>query len=350
MRIRRCPFWLLTVLWVVICGISAQTLFAQESIPQDIMGAQTLSDSNKQTINRFLDNWVMRLQSDEASEVAEARAALTAPMSFGSQAFLDYYRPNLATRVIPLIGPDNQLMTRLNVAIISAKLTGNELVALLQASANDESPAVRYWIAKSVGEAAKAKAFDQTQQQAVLTVLADRLKAEDSSLVLEQILVALAEIQLPQAITTILDGLDARVAFHKDNPDARFKPVQNGMQQLWSKLIALRTNGQNVTKDLHELGRIAFRYYSLIADQMPDYENPLEGDTAAEQIKDDKAQMARRCFQVMEYVVTDVANGVAPQLINTNVGAELTVSRDRWRDIFIASPFNFNEQQLSVGE
>lgn len=323
-------------------------LIAQDTIPQTILQADAeLSATEQATVDAFLDVQVGRLQSDNSAEVAQGRARIVdQPNLSNSDFFIEYYLEALTDRVTPLIQADNPLITRLNVAIVSAKLSGEGLLAVLQAGANDPSPAVRYWIAKSVGAAAKKNAFDAQQQQDVLVVLADRLKAENSSLVLEQIMLAIAEIDLPDAIKTVLEGLDSRVAFHLKNPDARYKPVLNGMQQLWSKLIALRSGGINVNKDLYELGRISFRYYALIADQMPDYEIPQNDQ--AEQIKNDKALMARRCVQVMEYVVRDVAGQAVPQAVDTSNATELSVSSDRWLDILKAPPFNFTDEELSV--
>ncbi len=350
MNIRRCPYWLLAALWVAVLGYASQSLHAQSSLPQDIIQAKAqLTIQEQATVSQYLDTYVEQLQSEQPSEVAQARSRLTDPIGLSnSDFFKDFYLAGLAQRITPLIDPNEPLMTRLNVAIISAKLTGQELVAILQASANDPSPAVRYWICKSVGKAAKAGAFDAAQQKDVLTVLADRLKAEDASLVLEQVLIALAEINLSDASKTVLEGLHSRVSFHKQNPDARFKPVQNGMQQLWSKLIAERTDGQNVTKELYDLGRSAYRYYALIAEQMPEYE--LATDEADIAVKSDKAQMASRCVQVMTYVVQDVANQNAPLPVNTNIAAELAASRELWREIFKGPPFNFSDEELSTEE
>lgn len=352
MRIRRCPYWLLTALWVAVLGPGGQMLFAQDSIPQDVLRAESeLNASQQATVNTFLDLQVGRLQSDDPTEVARGRDLIVQqPGLSNSDFFRAYYRKALATRVVPLIQPNGPLITRLNVAIVSPKLIGKDLVAILKAGAGDPSPAVRYWIAKAVGTAAKDNVFDAQQQQELLLVLAGRLKAEDSSLVLEQVMLAIAQIDLPDAIKTVLDGLDSRVVFHQKNPDAQFKPILNGMQQLWSKLIAQSTGGQNVNKELYELARIAYRYYALIAEQMSALNEVDEeaNEEQIEQIKQDKALMAQLCARVMDYVVADVAKLSAPQPVDTNNAVELTVSAARWRDILKAGPFNFSDEQLSV--
>lgn len=350
MRIRRCPYWLLAAIWVAMLGPGGQMLFAQDSIPQDTLQAKTeLDDPAKVAIDAFLDEQVRRLQTDDPNEVAQGRARIVEYFNLSNSDFFKvYYAQALAGRVVPLIDADSPLMTRLNVAIISSKLTGKDLVTVLQAGASDPSPAVRYWIAKAVGNAAKKDAFDKQQQQDVLVVLAGRLKAEDASLVLEQIMLAIAEIDLPDAIKTVLEGLDSRVAFHKNNPDARFKPVLNGMQQLWSKLIALRSGGSNVNKDLNDLGRIAYRYYALIADQMPAFDDA--DDPGAVVVKKDKALMAQICARVMDYAVRDVAGLAAPQPVDTNNATELKASAARWRDILKGPPFSFTDEELTVAE
>lgn len=350
MKIRRCPFWLLAALCLVVVGHASQTLLAQSSLPQSIIQKQSdLTDQEKATVDQFVDTYVKQMQSDAKADVAEARTRLGDPISLGpSASFLGYYLPALAKRVAPLIKPDQPLLVRLNVAILSAKLNGQDLVRIIQDGAADPSPAVRYWIAKSAGEAAKNSVFDTPQQQDVLTVLADRLKNEDTSYVLEQVMIALSQIQLPQATQAVLDGLDSRVTFHKSNPTARFKPIQNGMQELWRKLIADRADQKNVTKQLYELGRIALRYYALIAEQMPDYENPA--DEPQQDIKNDKAQMAKSCVDVMTYVVSQVANLSAPLPVDTTKSADLAASRDLWRDIFKGPPFNYSDQDLSTGQ
>jgi len=350
MIIRRCPNWLLVALCAAVLGTGSHTIYAQNSLPGSILGATgPLDSSQQQVVDTFLDGHIQRLQSDDPAEVAEGRSRITEQFSLSpSQFFIEYYRSALVQRVTPLIQSEQPLMTRLNVAILSAKLSGPELVGILQASANDDSPAVRYWVAKSVGKAAGSGAFNDAQQKDVLTVLDGRLKAENASLVLEQVMLAIAEIQLPGANKIVLEGLDSRVKFHRDNPDARFKPVRNGMQQLWSKLIAERTNGKNVTRDLYELGRIACRYYALVAAQMPDYEAATDDDADAKVLKDDKALMASRCVQVMSYVVKDIAGQTAPRPVNTTSAAELAASLDLWRGNFKASPLNYSDAELSV--
>ena len=280
MRNRRCPYWLLTALWVAVLGPGGQLLFAQESIPQDILQAKTeLTAVQKTTVDAFVDLQVSRLGSDDPAVVAQGRIGIVDPFFLStSDFFKDYFRQAIAQRIVPLIDADGPLITRLNVAIVSAKLTGEGLVSILENGADDPSPAVRYWIAKAVGTAAGSGAFDTDQQQKVLAVLAERLKTEDASLVLEQILIAIAAIDLPEAIETVLEGLNSRVAFHAANPTAHYKPVLNGMEQLWRKLIGLRSAGTNVNRELYELARVACRYYTLIADQMPDFELPEDAE------------------------------------------------------------------------
>lgn len=348
MRFRRCPSWLIAALWVAVIGPGGQILFAQGSLPQNILQAQgELNAQDKSAVDKFVETQATRLQSTDPAEVAAGRANLTDQFNLSpSQFFQDYYRQSVAQRIIPLAQPDQPLMTRLNVAIISAKLSGSSLVGVLQTGAADPSPAVRYWIAKAVGAAAKDKLFDAQQQQDVLTVLAQRLKDEDSSLVLEQVMVAIAEINLPAAIPTVLEGLDSRVAFHQNNPKAPFKPVQGGMQQLYRKLVEQRSGGTNVTNELHNLARIAFRYYALIGDQLDalNAEAPAGGDDA---IKQDKAVMAGLCGQVMDYVVRDVAKLTPPQPVAPNNAAQLKASAALWRDILKAPPFNVTDEQLN---
>ena len=336
---------------VLMLGLGNQSLFAQDSLPADILGAQDeLTTPQKATVDTYVDAHVVRLQSSNPQEVALGRSLLAEPFGLGkSPTFISYYSDAIAQRVSPLLVPEGPLMTRLNIAIVSAKLSGQSLVMVLKAGADDPSPAVRYWIAKAVGTAAKNKRLSKQEQQDVLDVMAARLKAEDSSLVLEQVMLAISEIDLPEAIEKVLEGLDARVGFHKQNPEARYKPVHGGMQQLWSKLIALRSDGKNVDKEQKELARIAFRYYALIAEQMEaGIENPDEDE--ADAIKQDKASMAGICGRVMDDITRQVARITPPQMVDPNNAAELKVSVDRWRGILKAPPFNFTDEQLAIGE
>ncbi len=348
MRFRRCPPWLIAALCMAVVGPAGQTLFAQGSLPQAILQAQAeLSAQEKSTVDQFVDAQATRLQSTDPAEVAAGRANLTDQFNLSpSPFFQDYYRRSVAQRITPLIQAEQPLMTRLNVAIVSAKLSGDSLVGILQAGAADPSPAVRYWIAKAVGSAAKAKAFDPQQQQRVLTVLAQRLKDEDASLVLEQAMLAIAEIDLREAIPTVLDGLDSRVAFHQNNAKVPFKPVQGGMQQLYRKLVEQRSGGTNVTIELHNLARIAYRYYALIGDQLDAINNEAPADDT-DAIKQDKAVMAGLGGQVMDYVVRDVAKLTPPQPVSPNNAAQLKASAALWRDILTSPPFNFTDEQLN---
>jgi hypothetical protein len=340
MRFSRCPLWLMAALFVAMLGPGGQLLLAQNSLPPAILQAQaTLTAQERATVDAFVDVQTARLQSDDPEQVAKGRSRLAEQFSLStSKFFLDHYAQSIADRVAPLLDPKGPLMTRLNVAIVSAKLSGQSLVTVLQAGADDPSPAVRYWIAKAVGAAAKNKGLENQELKDVLAVLARRLKVEESSLVLEQVLLAMAVIDLPEAISMVLDGLDSRITFYKQKPDARFKPVYGGMQQLWRKLIALRSDSKNVDKDIFELARIALRYYSLIADQM------------AAGIDEDKVLMAGICGRVMDYAARDVAGLTPPQRVDPNNAAELRVSADRWREVLKAPPFNFTDEQLAVGD
>jgi len=343
--------WLLAATCVLMLGMGNQSAHAQDSLPASILQAQDeLTNDAKAEVDAYVEAQVARLQSSEPDQVALGRSLLAEPFGLGkSPTFIKYYSQAIAQRVAPLLNPEGPLMTRLNIAIVSAKLSGQSLVTVLKPGADDPSPAVRYWICKAVGAAAKNKRINKQQQQEVLDVMAGRLKAEDSSLVLEQVMLAISEIELPEAIEKVLEGLDARVKFHKENPGARFKPVHGGMQQLWSKLIALRAGNQNVDKEQKELARIAFRYYALIAQQMEaGIENPDEQEANA--IKQDKVAMAGICGRVMDDIARNVARISPPQLVDPNNTAELKVSVGRWRDVLKAPPFNFTDEQLAVDE
>ncbi|GAB4195114.1 MAG: hypothetical protein Kow00105_09370 [Phycisphaeraceae bacterium] len=335
------------MIWIVALGPGFQPLFAQESIPQTILTSQAeLTAQQKAEVDAFVSAQARKLTSEDPAEVAEGRARLTEQFLSTSSYFLDYYRQSIAEQVVPLIKEDSPLMTRLNVAIISAKLTGDSLIAVLENGAADPSPAVRYWVAKAVGAVAKDKGFtSQTQQQAVLKVLSDRLKAEDESLVLEQVMVAISAIDLPEAVDTVLAGLDSRVGFHLSNPNAFFKPVYGGMQQLYRKLVAQRAAGERVDAQLYELARTAYRYYALIARQMDGLNN---NGSDKEDLRQDKAMMASLCGQVMAFAAGDVAGLSIPQPVNTSNAAQLKASAALWHDIFRGAPFNYSEEQLAL--
>lgn len=348
MNFSRRPLWLLAALCVVLIGPGGQSLFAQDSLPSDILAAaDDLTTQQQAKVDTFLQTQIARLQSEDPEQVATGRARLAEPFTLSnSEFFLSYYRKAIAQRVTPLLKPDSPLMTRLNVAIVSSKLSGQSLVAVLQAGADDPSPAVRYWIAKAVGSAAKNKRLDKQAQQNVLQVIANRLKAEDSSLVLEQVMLAMAEIELKEATQAVLEGLDARVSFYKQNMPAPFKPVHGGTQQLWSKLIEMRSANENVDSEQKELARIAFRYYALVADQLA----AADEDDLDDEAKNDKSSMAWICGRVMDDVAKAVAKINPPQPVDTKNAAELKVSVERWREILKAAPFNYSDEQLAVSE
>ncbi len=351
MRFSRCPLWLLTACFGAVLGLGGQPVLGQDSLTPTILQASApLTSQEKATVDAFVDAQVQKLQSQDPQQVAEGRARLVEQFSLSTSSdFLEYYGQAITNRVVPLLVPDQALMTRLNVAIISAKLTGDNLILVLEAGADDPSPAVRYWIAKAVGGAIREGHLkDKQAQRKALDVLAKRLKLEEASLVLEQVMLAMAEIELPEALRKVLEGLNSRVTFHKQNPTAHFKPVRGGMEQLWSKLIELRSDSKNrVDKEQFELARIAFRYYALIADQL-DEEDPNNDDEEDEEVREDKSWMASICGRVMDDVAKEVAKLTPPQLADTKIAAELRVSADRWREMLKEPPFNFTDDQLSV--
>jgi len=348
MRFSRCPLWLLAVFIGAGLGLGCQSVSAQASLPKDILQAgAVLTPAEKATVDGFVDAQANRLKDEDPEQVALGRSFLVEQFSLSnSSQFLDYYRESIADRVAPLLDPKGRLMTRLNVAIISAKLSGKSLVKILQAGADDPSPAVRYWIAKAVGAAAKTKELGDNEQRDALTVLSRRLKLEESSLVLEQVMLAMSEIQLPEAIQKVLEGLDSRVAFHRDHSKAQYRPVFGGMQQLWRKLIGLAAAGQNVDKEMRELARIALRYYTLSANQ-------LNAGVNGEGTEGDKTNMIRLSRQVLDYVAS-LDQIPTPPAITAVIAAknwkELRLTADRWRGILQAPPFNFTDEQLDSGE
>jgi len=351
MRFSHCPLWLLAVLVGTGFGLTYQTAQSQvsppQSIPQSILQAGVaLTPAEEATVDQFVDAQANRLKDPDPEQVAFGRSLLVEQFSLSnSDFFKDYYRQSIANRVATLLDPKGPLMTRLNVAIISAKLSGASLIKILQAGADDPSPAVRYWIAKAVGAAAKAKPtqLNANEQRDALTVLAKRLKLEESSLVLGQVMLAMSEIQLPDAIQKVLEGLDARVSFHRDNPKTQYRPVIDGMRQLFSKLIGLSASGQNVDKEMRELARIALRYYALAADQLAQG----AGGTDAQ---NDKANIVVLCRQILGFAIQQDKNITAPPaidvVIKTKNWDELRLTTDRWREILKAPPFSFTDKQL----
>jgi len=347
MRFSRCPLWLLAVLLGTSFGLTdQQSVQAQASLPKEVLQpSAALAPAQKATIDQFVDTQVERLKkSEDPEEVALGRSLLVEQFNLSNSSyFLDSYRESIANRVAPLLDPNGPLMTRLNVAIISAKLSGANLVKILQAGADDPSPAVRYWIAKAVGSAAKAKQLNTAEQRDALDVLARRLKLEESSLVLEQVMLAMSEIQLPEAIQKVLEGLESRIAFHRDNPNAQYRPVNGGMRQLFSKLIGLRAADQNVDKQIRQLARIALLYYSLASEQL------AEG-AGNEEAENDKANIVVLCRQILEYSIQGSILTAPPSisiLIETKNWKELHLTADRWRDILKGPPFNFTDEQLN---
>ena len=348
MRFSGCPFWLVAVFVGAVCGQTIEHANAQASLPQDVLQASAdLTPDQQKAIDAFVEAQVKNLSDSDPEQVALGRSVLVEPFSLSnSPQFLSYYQQTIATRTAPLLDSSGPLITRLNVAIISAKLSGESLVQILEAGADDPSPAVRYWIAKAVGQAAKSDQLTTAQQRSVLTVLTRRLKEEDASLVLGQVMLAMSEIQLPEAIKSVLEGLTSRVSFHENNPKAEYQPVYRGLQQLWRKLIALEASGQNVDQDMRELARIAYRYYALAANQLG------EG-AGGEEVEEDKINMVTLSRQVLDYVINK--NGLAqPPAIDTIVVAknwdELILTADRWRELLKSPPISFTDQQLNSND
>lgn len=341
--IRRRLSTLGVVALALVVSVSAPRARAAESLPTETITAASLSMDQAAKIDQYIAAAVADLKQAKESAVTPARHVLLEPLGLGpSDAFLRYYRQHVATALTPLLA-HKDLLVRLNAMIVLDRVGGADAVPIAGKALADASPAVRYWAAKTIADQAAALPGDAQKQ--VLATITKRVASEHVPQVVEQLLVTMGSLTLPEAKLQLLEALNQRVAYHAQHPGTSIGPEEAGLQRLYKTLFgAAAKPDPNVLK---ALGRTALRYLDLTATQLDLKQVP---DDAVRQTYHHTVQLT---YYILRFVqgATKGAPAAPPDLtdaIKAGNWKMVRVQVEAWRNVLEAPPFGFSAKELEI--
>ncbi|MEX0654530.1 MAG: hypothetical protein WD534_04800 [Phycisphaeraceae bacterium] len=314
---------------------------AQEAprLRADVLMAEELTEEIRQSIAMYVTHWAGQLQSEDAQRVAEARRRLLEPVRGGrvSEAFTGHYSEQAGAELRPALDSD-QLVVRLNAIIVVTRLSGEAALPLIEQGMTDDSPAVRYWAIKAVQTVEFA---DQDKSTLVERVVA-HLERESEPSVAEQTMVALVDIDLPEARTRGLEVLNARIARHLNEPGRSMQVEHAGLSRVYQQLA--RT-GDPDRPALRQLARAAVRYQDLAA-------RYLQAEGVEEEARESYIRMIELCNAVLRFTADNlnaagVPGRIEPIVAQGNWGG-VEQNADEWRALMLRPPYGLTEQDLAV--
>lgn len=345
---RRVPVMLAMMVAVVLgsAGGLGSPLYAQSAEPRmrsETISAENLDNEQRQQIDLYVQYWGERLQATDDERVTIARRRLLEPLRATqvSQTFLRHYSERAGEALGHALASDRRIV-RLNTMIVVARLTGPAALPLIEQGMADESDAVRYRAIKAV----QTVDFNQQQKQALVARLVQHLDREPTVPVAEQTMVALMELDLPDARQQGLELLNQRVAHHLAEPGQSMQPELSGLARAYQQL-ARAGNPRDSQEALRQLSRAALRYQDLANRQLQ-----LEG--VPTEHRNSYIDTIKVCNAALQFVANNLNASGLPGSINMEVdrGNWAAVERNtgQWRTILQRAPFNFTEQDLAVGE
>lgn len=263
MRTPRCL--LATIVWVACAGHSI--VLAQDRLPTSKQGA--LTPTEQEAVRDYVALWAGNLQSDRDVVVAGAKKKLTAPLRRNAMPpFLAAYRVALIPHLGEAIKSPRDIV-RLNVMIIAESVKDANNPDLLVKGLADHSPAVRYWAATAMtsviaalppAETPKQKQEQKTLQTQLLAQLVKAVQVEPYEQVVQQCMVALNQLNIPEAAIEVLEALDGRVAIHLEEPSL---PLTAALATLRSQMIQVIRQPSPPRDHMRLLMRVSFRYFGL---------------------------------------------------------------------------------------
>lgn len=353
MKFSRCLPEAGALVLAVVLGFAAGPVLAQaqDRIPPEIVIAQSLTEAQQQQIAGYVAQWAEQLATGDDAQVVLARQRLLEPLGVtGSEAFVKFYSEQLSQH-LGQAAASERLIVRLNTMIVTNRMTAATAMPLVEAGLQDTNAAVRYWAAKAVANFTSDGSLPANVQLQLLDQLAARLGAENSVPVVQQLMVSIAGLTVPRAVDQILDALNNRVAIHLKEPGQPMAAEQEGLAELYRKLVsAALDNGAapGVEQQLRQLARVGARYMDLISLQLE------SGQVPEEQTESYKAMLL--LTDTVLRVAHDTLNSpmLAPSPIENAVRrgewAFVRVQANQWKNILQASPFNFTPEELALDQ
>ncbi len=330
-----------------LCALLVSPAFAQNRIAQEWIVADSLSSTQRDEIQSFVREGCQQLQEGNATQISEARRTLSAPLNNPrgpSDAFLGVYVPQLASCLEKALDSE-RLITRLNAMIVARRLTTDQALPVIQKGLKDKSAAVRYWAVKASREITEsdARSWTDQQQQELLAMLAETLRQEKASEVVQQVMVSIVQLNVPEATAQALEALNRRATTHAASAGQSLDAEHAALLQLYRKLFGAGNTGsaQDATR---ELARTGYRYMRLVAQQMQEGNVPEEQRASYTRMLELSDAVLHGAYEMLG------GTGNVPEKIHIDSPRWnlILAKADRWESILKDSPFNFTAEQLAL--
>lgn len=344
-------------------GIAGALPFgAPPRIPNELSFAGgTLNAQQLSTIDAYAVFWARQINSGSDDQVAEARNNLVEPISRQgiSDPFRNAYSNAVVNQLLPAFVSD-RIIVKMNIMIIAGQLADGRSLRLVSSGLVDPSPAVRYWAARGAANTAARPNLSRADRGVLMNSLIGQMvnegqekevRVEGTQQVLKQILLAIGELNLPEANEELLRGVNQRITLHMKIPALTIDPEHEAIKRLYIKAVQARTTGgaKEVPDTLvRQLGTVSFRYLLMSAamlDQKRLADSPFR---IAE-----SEQVIRTTDQVLRWV----RETLGPQVPQpTPIDAELAARNhalirlrvEEWRKALTTPPINLSAADLDV--
>jgi hypothetical protein len=324
------------------------SLWAQE-ISQGTISANNISNAQDQEIQKFVSAWADKLGTGDPEAVRDARTKLMDPLQRGgTPAFNVTYSKDLSALIRNMVTADKPILVRLNAMIVASRLVDPGVVPLIQTAVVDDSPAIRFWGAKTASEyATNVKEIPFADQTVILDSLSGALAREQYSEPLQQMIIAMCKLTIPQATDRVLIGLNNRVTACATNPNTSRSADYQGMRLIFTRLVQQVGSGIPVDpKTVVALVKVAYRNALLSA-------AVLDANNVNEQYVRDYTEMLTLSDTVMKWGYTDLnPSGTPPpsfkDVIPLSQWPKIRLGLLEWEKILQQPPFNIPLQDLKV--
>ena len=334
---------------VTLLCLLVGTAAAQTKIPYDVVTASSvLTPTQQQQIEAYLTDKTALLIDGSPNEIALARQQMIEPLYWagGTEIFHLAYS-SIAGRLLAKGMDSDRLQVRLNAMIIVSSLNDPGVVILIEKGLADESSAIRYWAAKSVNRNITGRLSPQ-EQQFLLDALAKAMLTETSDRVLERLLVGLVGLDIPEAATQLLEGLNARIKLYAANPRMPLSAALEGLRTLFVKTVQAKADGQDISVEIiRQLALVSYRYFDLSAAVL-DMDRPTDENRAnyEEMLKLNNAILSWTARQMPPEGLS-VPLSINNELSNQN-WQMIRLRAEEWKRVLTGAPFNFGLVELMV--
>jgi hypothetical protein len=336
-----------TLIAAVLCLLAAP-LAAQDRLPPTLINTSSaLSPEQQQLTDSYIHHWVTQLTTGTDEQVTRARDKMIEPMVQGpSKIFASAYSASLGIKLLQEGLNAERLIVRLNAMMIASRLTPADAVAMVEKGLQDGNPAIRYAAARAANDIAsreddKAPAPIQIR---LLDALTNQLNGERVQLVLEQVLLSVSGLDIPEASDRLLNGLNQRVALHVKEPATPAGADREAMARLFRRYVLQAPENDEVVR---KLTQVAFRHLDLSV-------RLLEGGKQPEAVVQDRLAMALLADRILRWAAERrIAPGAKlPESVEKALPAGNTqlarVYIEEWRKLLTTEQAGFVQAQLAL--